>query len=53
MADSDCVYDAIIVGAGISGLQCAASLASNGAVDKSKVLVLEAMESIGGHIQEV
>lgn len=38
------IYDAIIVGAGIGGLSCAAKLAKNG----KKVLVLEKIHHIGG-----
>lgn len=41
------MYDLIVVGSGLCGLQCAA------ASGHFKVLVLEAEPTIGGRIQEV
>ena len=44
--DDDKVYDAIIVGAGISGLSAADYLIDNG----KDILVLEARDRVGGRI---
>lgn len=50
---ADPVYDVIIVGAGLSGLQCGWSLINNHCADKSKILVLEAQDYVGGRVKQM
>lgn len=47
------VYDVIIVGAGLSGLQCGSSLISQYGVPKENILVLEAQDYIGGRVKQI
>lgn len=47
------IYDCIVVGAGVSGLQCARSLTTNHGLDLKNVLVLEAQDYIGGRVRQV
>ena len=49
----DSVYDVVIVGAGLSGLQCAKSLTAEYGLQKEKILILEAQEYIGGRVRQV
>jgi cytochrome b involved in lipid metabolism len=50
---SDIIYDVIIVGAGLSGLQCGSALVNAHGVDKSKILVLEAQDYVGGRVKQM
>jgi cytochrome b involved in lipid metabolism len=50
---TDPVYDLIIVGAGLSGLQCGSALVNSYGVDKSKILVLEAQDYVGGRVKQM
>jgi cytochrome b involved in lipid metabolism len=50
---SDTIYDVIIVGAGLSGLQCGSALVNAHGVDKSKILVLEAQDYVGGRVKQM
>jgi protoporphyrinogen oxidase len=43
----------IIVGAGLSGLQCGSALVNEYGVDKSKILVLEAQDYVGGRVKQM
>jgi NADPH-dependent 2,4-dienoyl-CoA reductase/sulfur reductase-like enzyme len=47
------IYDVAVVGAGLSGLQCAAALVGKHGLDRSSVIVLEASEKIGGRVEQV
>lgn len=47
------IYDVIIVGAGLSGLQCGSALVHAHGVDKSKILVLEAQDYVGGRVKQM
>ena len=45
-------YDVVIIGAGLSGLQCAYSLVENHGFEKNKILLIEAQDYIGGRIKQ-
>lgn len=47
------VYDVIIVGAGLSGLQCGHALVNQYGVAKEGILVLEAQDYIGGRVKQI
>lgn len=47
------VYDVIIVGGGLSGLQTAWSLINKHQVDPKKILILEAQDYIGGRVKQI
>ena len=47
------VYDCIVVGSGMSGLQCGWSLVNEYDVPKDKVLVLEAQDYVGGRVKQM
>jgi len=47
------VYDAIIIGGGMSGLQCGWSLINQHKVDPKKILILEAQDYVGGRVKQV
>jgi monoamine oxidase len=49
---NDKVYDVIIVGSGLSGLQCGSSLLEKYGVNKSNLLVLEAQDYVGGRVKQ-
>lgn len=51
--DTSKLYDVAIVGAGLSGLQCAAALVGKHAMDRSSVVILEASARVGGRVQQV
>ena len=44
--------DIIILGAGLSGLQCAYSLVHSHGYDGSKVLILDAQDYVGGRVKQ-
>ena len=46
------VYDCIVIGAGVSGLQAAHALVQKENIDAKKVLVLEAHDYIGGRVRQ-
>ena len=50
-SDERC-FDCIIVGAGLSGLQCARSLIDDHGVDSSDIIILEAQDYIGGRVKQ-
>lgn len=50
-SDERC-FDCIIVGAGLSGLQCARSLIDDHGVDSSDIVILEAQDYIGGRVKQ-
>lgn len=50
---TDAVYDVIIVGAGLSGLQCGSALVNAHGVNKEKVLLLEAQDYVGGRVKQM
>ena len=50
---SDKVYDVIIIGAGLSGLQCGSSLVETYKVPAERILVLEAQDYVGGRVKQV
>ena len=50
---TDHVYDCIVVGSGLSGLQTAKSLISEHKLDPKNVLVLEAQDYFGGRVRQV
>jgi hypothetical protein len=45
-------YDIIIVGAGLSGLKAAHSLVHKFGIDKSRILILEAQDYVGGRVKQ-
>ena len=47
------IYDCIVIGAGVSGLQCAQTLTSDHGVNTTDVLVLEAQDYIGGRVRQM
>jgi cytochrome b involved in lipid metabolism len=47
------IYDVIIVGAGLSGLQCGWSLVNQYNLPPKKILILEAQDYIGGRVKQV
>jgi cytochrome b involved in lipid metabolism len=47
------IYDCIVLGAGISGLQCAKSLTKDHKIASEDILVLEAQSYIGGRVRQV
>jgi cytochrome b involved in lipid metabolism len=47
------VYDCIIIGSGMSGLQCGWTLVNDHNVSKDKVLVLEAQDYVGGRVKQM
>lgn len=47
------VYDVIIVGAGLSGLQCGSTLVTQYGVPKEGILLLEAQDYIGGRVKQI
>lgn len=49
-ADEDVIWDCIIVGAGVAGLQCARALSD--ASPGVKLLVLEAGDRLGGRVRQ-
>lgn len=49
-ADADVIWDCIIVGAGVAGLQCARALSD--ASPGVKLLVLEAGDRLGGRVRQ-
>jgi cytochrome b involved in lipid metabolism len=51
--DPSVVYDVIVVGAGLSGLQCASSLVTAYQVPAEKILLLEAQDYVGGRVKQM
>lgn len=47
------VYDCIVIGSGLSGLQCAQKLTSEHKISPENVLVLEALDYVGGRVHQV
>jgi cytochrome b involved in lipid metabolism len=47
------IYDCIVVGSGVSGLQCAVDLTKKHGLKKEDVLVLEAQDYVGGRVRQV
>jgi hypothetical protein len=47
-----CHFDCIVIGAGISGLQCVKHLVTKYGVEVSKILVLEAQDYVGGRVKQ-
>ena len=47
------VYKAIIIGAGLSGLQCAKVLRDTHKVPKEDILILEAQDYVGGRVRQM
>jgi monoamine oxidase len=47
------IYDCIVVGAGISGLQCATNLTRKHNVPTENILVLEAQDYVGGRVRQM
>jgi monoamine oxidase len=47
------IYDCIIVGSGISGLQCANALTVKHNIPTDKILVLEAQDYVGGRVRQM
>jgi monoamine oxidase/cytochrome b involved in lipid metabolism len=47
------VYDVIIIGSGLSGLQCGWSLVNQYKVNPEKILVLEAQDYVGGRVKQI
>ena len=47
------LYDCIVIGAGVSGLQAAHTLVQKQGIDVKKVLVLEAHDYIGGRVRQI
>jgi cytochrome b involved in lipid metabolism len=47
------IYDVIIVGAGLSGLQCGWSLINQYGLSPKKILILEAQDYVGGRVKQV
>jgi cytochrome b involved in lipid metabolism len=47
------IYDVIIVGGGLSGLQTGWSLVNQHKVDPKKILILEAQDYIGGRVKQI
>jgi cytochrome b involved in lipid metabolism len=47
------IYDVIIIGAGLSGLQCAQSLIQQHQISPHKILILEAQDYIGGRVKQM
>ena len=45
-------YDIIIIGAGISGLKCAHSLSNKFNIEKSRILIIEAQDYVGGRVKQ-
>lgn len=50
---SDKVYDCIVVGSGVSGLQAAKTLVSTHGVPSEGILLLEAQDYIGGRVRQM
>lgn len=53
MYPSNHIYDCIIVGAGVSGLQCAFDLVRKHNIRNENILVLEAQDYVGGRVRQV
>ena len=51
--NNETIYDVIIIGAGLSGLQCGHSLINQYGVNKEKILVLEAQDYVGGRVKQI
>ncbi len=49
---SDHVYDVIIIGSGLSGLQCGSTLLNKFGMNKSNILILEAQSYVGGRVKQ-
>eukprot|EP01034_Spumella_vulgaris_P040797 gene40797-50485_t len=47
------IYDVIVVGAGLSGLQCASTLHNKFGVIPKNILILEAQDYVGGRVKQV
>eukprot|EP01034_Spumella_vulgaris_P040179 gene40179-49693_t len=47
------IYDVIIIGAGLSGLQCGSTLVNTYGVNQQNILVLEAQDYVGGRVKQV
>jgi cytochrome b involved in lipid metabolism len=47
------IYECIVVGAGVSGLQCARSLVDDHLFDPKSILLLEAQDYVGGRVRQV
>lgn len=47
------IYDCIVIGSGVSGLQCAHSLITDHGVPTENVLVLEANDYVGGRVRQM
>lgn len=47
------VYDCIIIGAGLSGLQCGSTLVNQHKVNQHNILVLEAQDYVGGRVKQI
>ena len=50
---SDVIYDCIVVGSGLAGLQTVHSLINTHKLSPEKVLVLEAQDYVGGRVRQV
>lgn len=50
---TDRVYDVVIIGSGLSGLQCGWSLINQHHVPPERILVLEAQDYVGGRVKQV
>ena len=51
--DNNRIYDCIVIGSGVSGLQCAYSLTTKHQIPTENVLVLEANDYIGGRVRQM
>ena len=50
---SDKIYNCIVIGSGVSGLQCAKTLTKDNGISTNDVLVLEAQDYIGGRVRQM
>lgn len=50
--DENPVKDCIIIGAGISGLQCASELRNKYSIDANRILLIDAQDYIGGRVKQ-